>query len=263
MNRTPVKSSGRSASRWRLPAPALGLCFALLLPAVAARAADAPAPVIPRDNPEVLVRETTSRLLEISRAERNAEKQAADKPDRDPYYSAVEAVLDQVLDVKYFARGVMATYASARVYKSLQSDAERTAFRDRIERFVDGNKRVFMIKFADALLAFEGERIDVASMPAENDEPDRASVRQKIYDADGQTYVFYYSLHRVEDGSWLVYNVIVEEINVGLLYRDLFAEEVENHQGDVDYVVNNWTQLMLAHDELEKATKEKKAGGGE
>ena len=27
-------------------------------------------------------------------------------------------MLDQVMDIQYFARGVMATYASARVYKS-------------------------------------------------------------------------------------------------------------------------------------------------
>ena len=257
MNIISVGKSGRRAADWRLLAPAFGLCCALLFPLAAACAEDAAAPAIPRDNPEAMVREATSRLLAVSRAE-----QSAGKRDRNPYYAAVEEVLDQVLDVKYFAQGVMATYGSARLYKSLQSEEERTAFRNRVERFVSGNKRVFMTKYADALLAFQGERIDIASMPAEKGDPDRASVRQKIYDTDGQTYVFYYSLHRKADGSWLVYNVIVEEINVGLLYRELFAEEVENNRGDVDFVVNNWPQLMLAHDELEKTAKEKKAGGG-
>jgi len=234
-----------------------GLCLLALLPVLVARAAAVPALAIARDNPETMVREATSRLLDIAR-----EARGTAKAERTAYYAAVEGVLEQVVDIEYFARGVMATYASVRLYNSLQSETEKTAFRARIERFVDRVKKVFMVKYADALLAFEGERIDLATDPSGDNDPDRASLKQTIYDTDGQTYVVFYSLHRDGDGGWRIRNVIVEGINLGLLYRDLFSEEVENHQGDVDYVVDHWVELMLQHDEMEKAVKAKQAEEG-
>lgn len=209
---------------------------------------------IPRDDPEVMLRETTDRLLQVSTAAR-----AYAKADPERYYAEVEQVLDQVLDMRFFARGVMATYSSPRLYESLQTDAERQEFRDRIERFVKAIKRVFMIKYSDALLVFEGERIDLARVPTGYDEPDQASVRQTIYDKGGKTYVVQYSLHRDKQGGWLVYNVIVENVNLGQIYRSQFAEAVEKHRGDVSFVVDNWVDLMLAYEETERAAK---AGDG-
>jgi phospholipid transport system substrate-binding protein len=227
------------------------LLLAVLVSALAAgQTADTLAP-IPRDDPEVMLREATNRLLQVAR---EARAYAGDDPER--YYSAVHDVLDGVLDIHYFARGVMATYASARLYRSLQTEAERQAFRDRLERFVEAIKRVFMVKYADVLLTFEGERIDLASLPTGSDDPDRASMQQTIYDSNGETYLVQYSLHRVEEGGWKVYNVIVEGINLGQIYRNQFSEAVENHRGDVDYVVDHWVELMMARDAAERAAGE-------
>jgi phospholipid transport system substrate-binding protein len=213
-----------------------------LLAAVSVEAAGA-ATAISRDDPETLVRQATSQLLEVSRA---AKAYASEDPER--YYRAVDGVLDQVLDIHYFARGVMATYASKRAYDALPTESEKQAFRDRIERFVEAIKRVFMVKYSDALLTFAGERIDVARLPTDADQPDHASVQQTIYDDNGKHYVVQYSLHRVKDGGWMIYNVIVEAVNLGQTYRSQFAEAVEAHHGDVDYVVAHWVDLMLAHD---------------
>ena len=213
----------------------------LLLAAGAQLAAqtDGSAPPIPRDDPEVMVRVATTRLLDTARAARSYASE-----DHERYYAAVEAVLDPVMDMRYFARGVMATWASQRLYNSLETDAEKTAFRDRVERFVGASRRVFLVKYADALLNFEGERIDVAALPTPNDDPDHASVQQTIYDVDGQTYTVQYSLRRGKDGGWLVGNVIVEGVNLGQIYRNQFAEAVEKNRGDVDYVVDHWEALM-------------------
>jgi hypothetical protein len=46
--------------------------------------------------------------------------------------------------------------------------------------------------------------------------------------------------------------VIVENINLGQTYRSQFAEAVENHKGDIDYVVDHWVELML-HNESSEA----------
>ncbi len=67
-----------------------------------------------RDDPELLLKQATDLLLAISKAAR----EYADKnPER--YCAGVSVVLDQIMDIQYFARGFMATYASARAYNVL------------------------------------------------------------------------------------------------------------------------------------------------
>ncbi len=60
-----------------------------------------------------------------------------------------------------------------------------------------------------------------------------------------------YNLRRQDDDTWLVTNVVVEGVNLGATYRNQFADLVEKHGGDVDYVVDNWVSLMAPADNKE------------
>jgi phospholipid transport system substrate-binding protein len=215
----------------------------MIMLALAGQVYSAPADtavVISRDDPELMLKQATDELLAISQAARAYVDQ-----DRERYYTAVSGVIDQIFDIQYFARGVMATYASARVYKSLQTEAEKAAFRDRVARFAIALKRVWMVKYADALLKADGEKIELARVNTGSDDNDRASVEQTITDRKNQVYLVQYSLHKAKDGGWMVANAIVEGVNLGETYRSQFAEAVENNKGDVDYVVDHWIELML------------------
>ncbi|MCK7495570.1 MAG: hypothetical protein MZW92_34525 [Comamonadaceae bacterium] len=77
--------------------------------------------MISRDDPQLMLQQATDELLAISKAARAYVDQ-----DQERYYAEVSAVVDQIMDINYFARGVMATYASAGVYKSLQTEAEKS-----------------------------------------------------------------------------------------------------------------------------------------
>tara|TARA_R110001592_G_scaffold363248_4_gene682165 strand:+ start:13435 stop:14169 length:735 start_codon:yes stop_codon:yes gene_type:complete len=227
---------------------------ALMLAAGASAVTAGPGELISRADPEEMLRQATAELLDISKAARDYVSE-----DRERYYAEVSVVLDQVMDIQYFARGVMAAYGSARAYKALQTDAERAAFRDRIARFEIALKRVWMVKYADALLRTGGESIDIARIKTGSDSDDRASLKQTIRDSNNQTYLVQYSVHKVTEGGWLISNVIVEGINLGQIYRSQFAEAVENHKGDVDYVVDHWVELMI-HEQ--SSATETTAGAG-
>lgn len=232
----------------RLTALKLLFSSALILMTVA-QADDAPTDIrkdISRADPETMLQQATTELLVISKAARGYAGQ-----DRERYYAEVAGVIDQVMDIQYFARGVMATYASARVYNSLATEAEKAAFRDRVARFAVALKRVWMVKYADALLKADGETIELARINTGNDSAERASVQQTIHDRNNQTYLVQYSLDKVKDGGWMIANVIVENINLGQIYRSQFAEAVENHKGDIDYVVDHWVELMLRNESAE------------
>ncbi len=212
-----------------LIAPLLFLCLT-----TAARAAD-----IDRQDPVVMVQQATESLLQLAR---DARSYAPEEKSR--YYREVSGVLHPVIDTEYFARGVMATYASARVYKSLGTDAEREAFKGRVSRFADTMERVLIETYADVLLTFEGERIDVVLVPGDDISTGKARVQQTIYTKEGNAYVVQYSAYRNKAGEWQIYNVVVEGVNMGATYRSQFADAVERNGGNVDYVVDNWQSLM-------------------
>ena len=212
---------------------------------------------IQRNDPEQLLKQATSEMLKLSRDARDYAKQ---NPQR--YYCRASAILDQVIDKSYFARGVMATYASARLYRSLKTDAEREAFKARVHKFADSLEEVLIEKYADALLAFNGERIDVENITASDGAKGRASLLQTIYDQDNTTYRVQYNLQQQKDGNWLINNLVVEGINLGATYRNQFAEAVEKHRGDVDYVVDHWQEIMSQEKAKEQKSQEQKTQAG-
>src|SRR5690606_5453731 len=159
------------------------------------------------------------------------------------YYQKIDAVLSQIVDLEYFARGVMATHASARRYKTLTNDNERKAFRERISHFSTVLKDSLMASYADALLAFDGERITLEPAPPSRD-PDDITLTQIVHAKSGKNYSVQYRLHNTAKSGWLVQNVVVEGLNLGEAYRNQFAAAVESNKGNVDYVVENWPKLM-------------------
>lgn len=205
------------------------------------------AETITQKDPAQMVEQTTDKVLQLA-------DEAKSYVDQDPqrYYEQVEAVLEKVVDVDYFARGVMGTYGSGRLYKSLETDEERQAFRDRVGRFAQILKESFITTYADALLAFDGVRVELKE-PASQQEPDEMTLAQTIYNDANQPYSVLYRLHKNREGNWQVYNVLVEGINMGATYRSQFAQAVEDHGGDVDFVVNNWSRIMKNPEELAQA----------
>ncbi len=185
--------------------------------------------------PLVAVRNATDTILTLT-------LEAKDKADneRQGYYDKVSAVLDDVIDFPGFARGVMATYASSRQYNQLNSDAERAAFNQRIERFGDKLKGILIVTYADALLAFNGEKINVFIPPGGEPDNHRATVYQEIYSSTGKTYLVQYAMREQKSGGWKVFNMTVDGANLGQIYRNQFAAAVEAAKGDVNKAVDDW-----------------------
>lgn len=194
---------------------------------------------VPKDDPLKMLQTATDQVLQIA-------TETKKQPVRDSaaYYAEIDAVLMQIVDLEYFTRGVMATHASARRYKALTSDAERQAFRERIDRFSKVLKDSLMASYADALLAFDGERITWEPLTAGADKSDELVLTQIVHAKSGKQYNVQYRMRKTEKNGWLVQNLIVEGLNLGEAYRNQFADAVEKNKGNVDYVVENWPKLM-------------------
>lgn len=187
-------------------------------------------------DPYQVVQQTTEQVLTIIK---NGKSYYQTDPKR--FHAEVTGVMENVVDFDDFARGVMGSYGSERRYQALKTDAEKAAFRERIQRFSSTFKQGLVETYAGGLLNFNGEKIQ-ALPPRKGDNPatGSVSVMQHIYNASGKPYVIQYSMRRNKAGEWKLYNVIIEGINLGLTYRNQFASAAERYHGDLDKVISTW-----------------------
>lgn len=182
---------------------------------------------------------TTDRMLAVIAEARGY---VDDDPER--YFAAVNEVLDPVVDFRGFARGVMGEYATTDRYRSLD-EAGRNKLRAQLDRFSDTMRSGLVRTYAKGLLAFGGSRVELDDSTAGGPDDKRSTLKQLIYSEAGQPYVVIYQMARDKDGQWRMRNLIVENVNLGQIYRSQFEAAARRFNGDLDAVIDNWNADSL------------------
>lgn len=186
-----------------------------------------------------VVRETTEAVMEAV-----TEAQAGDEVT-DAYYREIQSLLDPVVDFRGFARGVMGPYATSARYRSLD-EAGREKLASQLDRFTEVMREGLVRTYSKGLLAFGGSRIEVAGPDDSDAEKDsRATVQQLIFKEGSEPYVVLYQMGRDRDGSWKLRNMIIENVNLGEIYRSQFESSARQYDGDLDKVIANWSAVDL------------------
>lgn len=206
------------------------LAAALLLPTLAqANAA----------SPHQVVEDTSNRVMAVLDANRDTYKE-----DTDAFLEGLNEVLDPVVDFQGIARSVMTVRYS------------RTASDEQMERFIDTFKRSMVEFYGNALLEFDSGDIKVLPANSRNQQSDdRTSVNMEIRAANGNVYPVTYTMVNL-DGQWKVRNVVVEGINIGLLFRDQFAQAMQANRNNLDAVIDGWGGVVAKSvEQVEKEVK--------
>lgn len=176
---------------------------------------------------------TTDRVLEVIEEARGY---VDDDPER--YYDAVHEVLDPFVDFRGFARGVMGEYGTSERYRSLD-EAGREKLREQLDRFTRTMRTGLVRTYSKGLLAFGGSRVEIDDSDVSEDRG-RATLKQLIYSDEAQPYVVIYQMARQRSGRWELRNLVVENVNLGQIYRSQFESAARRYDGDLDAVIANW-----------------------
>lgn len=175
------------------------------------------------------VDENTQRLVQQLN-----EEQGLYETDPEAFYKRMEQAMTDFVDFRRIAARVMGRYARQ------TSPEQRDEF---VERF----KRSLFESYAQALVGSADDfEINVKSASVNPNNDDRGSVDMEVTSDSGNRYQISYSMYRNSDGVWLMENVIVEGVNLGLAFRDRFAQEMESRRGDVDEVISNWGDAVAS-----------------
>lgn len=188
------------------------------------------------NGPYEVVAETTRELVKVI-------EDARSYIDKDPqrFNDEVRRIMDDVVDFQSFARGIMGKYGSRGYYESLKTEAERAQFRERVIRFTSSFKDGLINTYSKGLLGFNGNRIEVLPLASDVDLSGSVGVRQDIYGDRTKPYQVIYTLRQGSGGDWKLRNVIIEGLNLGRIYQNQFNAAVQQYDGDIDQVINNWT----------------------
>lgn len=148
--------------------------------------------------------------------------------DPEAFYRSMDETLQDFVDFRRIAARVMGRYAR-------QSTPEQR------DAFVEKFKRSLFDSYAQALVESQDFTIEVKDAVVNPDNDSRASVQMEVVSASGNRYPVTYSMYRKEDQGWRMENVIVEGVNIGLAFRDRFAQEMESNGGDIQAVIDGWS----------------------
>lgn len=138
-------------------------------------------------------------------------------------------ILNPALDFTSFSRGVMGKYYSQ------ATTAQRKAF-------VTEFKATLVNLYTSALVAAKIQAISVEETVSSR--PGRANVSMKAEAETGTSYMLQYNMAKSDNGEWLIRNIILDGVNVGLTYRSQFKSAMETENEDLERVVQLWPQII-------------------
>jgi phospholipid transport system substrate-binding protein len=195
--------------------------------------------ILPATGPSEVIGEVTTKIMALVG---EAPDYFDDDPDR--YINAVGKELDSVVDFRGFARGVMGEYASSARYKTL-SDEGRDELRSQLNRFTTVLRDGMVNTYSRGLLAFGSSRIELGETEVSPGSARVASVSQYVYGEDGKVYTVKYQMGQYKDGSWKLRNLIIENINLGEIYRGQFEAAAVAAEGNLDMVIDTWDDSQI------------------
>lgn len=206
----------------------IALLIAPLILALGAGASAAAQPAAALPAPHQVVQQATREVLD-----RIVKDRPTFKKDPDHLYVIVEENLVPYVDFDRIARRVMAKHF-------------QKATPDQRARFMQVFKTSLIRAYGSALADYNDQKLAVLPPGKGDVEPTRASVNMEVTMRDGTVYPLTYSMYLNDAGAWKLENLVLNGINLGLTYRNNFAEMVQQYGGDIDKVIANWSSKVEA-----------------
>lgn len=187
------------------------------VPVLGLQASESPMP-----DPKLAVQNATDQLLS-----KLVEAKPLYSEDPDQFFVEIDSALGPFIDFDGFSKGVMAKYY-------------RRATDEQKVRFAKTFRTALINTYATALVEFDNQKVVVLEPTLDPKRAGRASIGLEIHAANNAVYPVEYSLVLV-DGHWLLRNVSIEGINIGLQFRSQFAGFMSKYRNDIDQVIENWT----------------------
>ena len=179
------------------------------------------APVQAANSPHGVIEKSYQSLRELIDS-----KQLVAGMPQEQLFELMERELNPVVDFDRIARKVMGKYA-------------RRASAEQHQRFTGIFKKTLVATYSKGLEHLDRLEQVAISAPVYNEDQTLAKVPMSIALRGGESYAVVYSMFRDPKNNWLVENIVVEGVNIGLVMRNQFAHYMDQYN-DVEAVITHW-----------------------
>lgn len=172
------------------------------------------------------VDDNTQRMVEQLNRERDLFK-----TDPEAFYRSMDQSMEGFVDFRRFAARVMGRHA-------------RQATPAQRDEFVTKLKRSLFERYGDTLMDTRNFRIEVQEAKINPRDENRAAVNMQVITESNKRYQITYSMYLAKSGQWMMENVIVEGVNMGLSFRDWFGQEMEANRDQIQMVIDGWSDVV-------------------
>ena len=148
------------------------------------------------------------------------------EPDR--FFNNMDIALSKIVDFRRIAARVMGKYA-------------RKASKAQRDTFVDVFKKSLYATYTKTLIESGVFEIKVTKANINSRSDKRANVNLDVISDNGTVFPVLYSMHKNKQSQWLVENVVVFGVNIGLAFRDRFETQMRKNKNDINAVIESWT----------------------
>jgi phospholipid transport system substrate-binding protein len=151
--------------------------------------------------------------------------------DRDAYFAAVEEALNEFVDFREVARGVMAKYGTG----------PNGATPEQLQRFADVFRASLVDFYGSALANYGGAEFEIVPIETPPTDPETATnVRMNILADDGSRFEVQYTMFLNDERVWKLKNLYIEGVNLRRQYYSQFDSMMMSNDYDIDKVIANW-----------------------
>jgi phospholipid transport system substrate-binding protein len=178
------------------------------------------------NNPRQIIQESTDEVLDIIKEHQTLEESQITQEMADDLFQ----VLEPVVDFDAIARGVMGKHG-------------KQATQEQKQEFSAAFKRSLSRLYMKSFQTFEVKSIEVLPLPDDfsPQSDNRAYIKMKAQTGNNRIYSVDYAMGRKDISKpWQVHNIILDGVNLGLVYMNQFDGAVSRH-GSVEAAINNWS----------------------
>ena len=149
--------------------------------------------------------------------------------EEDPqlFKNKINAIFEPMVDFRRVGASVM-----GKKYYLAASKEQRL-------EFIRSFKTSLLNTYSSTLAQWEDQRI-ITIIPQALEEGKNVDVKQNLVTASN-TYPISYKLRRGKNGDWLIINIIVNGVNLGLTFRNQFQALAKEHNENIDQIIKHWT----------------------
>ncbi len=119
----------------------------------------------------------------------------------------------------------------------LSKDIYSKASNEQISTFEERTKKVLLDKYVTTLIEFENYNIETIEDIKVTKR--RFEVSMKFYSAS-DSFITKFTVYKDSNGDYKIVNIIIDGINLGLLFRNSFQDTYNQYNEDLDKAIEAW-----------------------